>query len=315
VTAVWLRWRALFSVLAQVLWHYRLTVVTVLAAMYGIISAVTEPPMWANIFIGAIGLLTATAEIVTLRTRARSIVFQARTNDDYHDVTYAERDRGHAVRAGTDVGQFYLSESDLMRGRDIPAVVDDKPFSLPDRFAPWSIGFLLRRIRSATLHNGSVVGLSSDLPTDSTDLRDVHLRKCDYFNFVGTNILAAYDLREAGSFSTKQDGRSLFLDDRSAQPIRFARSQLANVMGVSTLAFTIDGFVVLVVQSTGSLNSPGLVAPSGSGALEQQDLPSDPDSNDSLQQIVTRGASRELSEECQLQDSEILTTEVLGYGR
>jgi hypothetical protein len=313
VAASWLRTKTRLSVIGQIVWHYRLTVLASLSALYGLVSVITGATIWVNIGAAVVGVLIAIGEIIILRTRARPVVFQARLGDDYRDVVSDVALPNYVVRAGASAGVIYGAEGKQLRDREIPAVVDAPSFALSDEHARWSVSFLLRSIRSSTLHNGRVVGLASDLPAGPSG-QPVRLRRCGYFDFVSTNILASYDIREAGDFTVRQQGRRLFIDSRG-QLRTFERSHLANTVGVSTLAFTTDGKLLVTTQSSESLGSPGLMAPSGSGALEQQDLQLDSNVEGKLSTIISRGAERELCEECFLDPAEVDKTEVIGYGR
>jgi hypothetical protein len=107
-----------------------------------------------------------------------------------------------------------------------------------------------------------------------------------------------------------KDGREWILD-RDELPRRFADSWLANIIGVSTLAFTVDGKLVVVRQSNRNTGSPGHFAPSGSGALEPRDL----DPSGGLGPTVVTGANRELEEECGIPLHHIEHAWPLGHGR
>lgn len=73
---------------------------------------------------------------------------------------------------------------------------------------------------------------------------------------------------------------------------------ISNQMGASTLAFTDDGHLLLVLQSVKNLQSAKMLAPSGSGSLDWSDKASS-QANDLLS-LISFGAQRELEEECAL---------------
>ncbi|MEU0549988.1 hypothetical protein [Micromonospora sp. NPDC005979] len=128
-----------------------------------------------------------------------------------------------------------------------------------------------------------------------------------------SNLLAPYDVYEAGRDTRPMRGRDLILDHRGRLR-RFADSRLANVVGISTLAFTLDGRLLLVAQTRDNVGSPGLIAPSGSGSLEPGDAAATVTAP-SLQEVIVAGALRELREECHLEPHEIAESVVLGFGR
>jgi hypothetical protein len=82
---------------------------------------------------------------------------------------------------------------------------------------------------------------------------------------------------------------------------------------VSTLAFCTDGALVLITQSRQTAASKGRIASSGSGSLEQRDFAMG--QHDVLQSVFIRGVERELREECNIEQSEIASTHVIGHGR
>ena len=88
---------------------------------------------------------------------------------------------------------------------------------------------------------------------------------------------------------------------------------LADAVGVSTLAVTADGALVLVAQSGRNTASPRLLAPSGSGSLDPRDLGSG--RTGMLPDILRRGMHRELGEETGIRPDEIRTTTVTGFAR
>jgi hypothetical protein len=92
-----------------------------------------------------------------------------------------------------------------------------------------------------------------------------------------------------------------------------AESALANAIGVSTLAVTADGALVLVRQSRLNVASPMLLAPSGSGSLDPRDLGHRRTAT--LQDILRRGMHRELREETAIRPDEIKGTTVTGFAR
>lgn len=91
----------------------------------------------------------------------------------------------------------------------------------------------------------------------------------------------------------------------------FSDSWLANMIGVSTLAFTSDGKLLIVGQSQHNYNSPALFAPSGSGALSPDDL----HDATTLAELAMAGANRELCEENGIRASEIASSGVLSFSR
>ncbi|MCG9893940.1 MAG: hypothetical protein MH204_00510, partial [Fimbriimonadaceae bacterium] len=68
---------------------------------------------------------------------------------------------------------------------------------------------------------------------------------------------------------------------------------LSDHVGVSTIAMTSDHQIVLWVQSRHAQESPGLLAPTGSGSLDWKDTVG----KGNLEELLVSGMNRELSEE------------------
>ncbi|HEX6498778.1 MAG TPA: hypothetical protein VF054_07055 [Micromonosporaceae bacterium] len=305
------RIRTRLDIWRQVVWQYRVTATGTLLAAFSVATALTKLPQPVNVVGAVVGGAVALLEIRELRGRARAVVFQPRVGDTYADIEQSEHDRGHVIRTSGNVGIVLVSESQRLRRRSPAAYLDERDYTLPDELTPWSLPFLLRQMRTSTLHNGRVVGLASDLPPTGATWDTVKLRRVTYFDFVCTNVLAGYDVHEVG-LGRRLKGRELFIN-RHGRLRNFADSSLANVIGVSTLALTCDGKLVLPFQTEQNVGSPDLYPPSGSGALEQQDLPSA--GSGLLRDIVIRGATREMCEECNIDRSEVQETQILGHAR
>ena len=142
----------------------------------------------------------------------------------------------------------------------------------------------------------------------------VQLQPVRYFDMMASNYLAGHQWRSRRLGRVVADiSRHLIADDGRLIPLN--ATELGNQVGVSTVALTSDGWMVLVHQGVASRSSAGLVAPSGSGSLEPVDI----DGRDRLPDVIAAGMERELREELGLisaamRDVRIETT-VLGYGR
>ena len=104
------------------------------------------------------------------------------------------------------------------------------------------------------------------------------------------------------------------LVDPSGRLVTLAASRLANNIGISTLAFTSDDRLLMVHQSQRNVASPRLLAPSGSGTLEPDDLIA-AGADAPLQDLLVHGMERELCEETGIGIDDVLETRVVGFGR
>jgi 8-oxo-dGTP pyrophosphatase MutT (NUDIX family) len=94
--------------------------------------------------------------------------------------------------------------------------------------------------------------------------------------------------------------------------VTLAESDLADCVGISTVAFTSDKELVLTSQTDRNIASGDLLAPSGSGSLDRHDLGAH---NDILQRVVRHAMERELREETGIRPDDIRSTEIIGFAR
>ncbi|MPV38400.1 hypothetical protein [Georgenia subflava] len=172
--------------------------------------------------------------------------------------------------------------------------------------------YVLRRSTSSRLpFNGPCVRLETDIDADLLrDDGDVFLRPASFFDALCSNELTAWAIDR---WDKPWRFREEFLLDSHGGVRPLDQSELANVVGVSTLAITSDDHLLIVLQSRRSSASAELWAPSGSGSLEPRDVVADVSTT--LQEVVTKGAERELVEECGIRPASIVASTVLGFGR
>ncbi len=191
-------------------------------------------------------------------------------------------------------------------------------YRLPPALAEVAFDLLLPQFRrpSHPVYNASVIRQVNDLD-GCTVARggSVVLGRAKYFDLLCSNYVVGSDVRSGGD-RPHLEGRSLMVDSHGRLR-RLAENDLANVIGVSTLALTEDGRVVLVRQGPAALSSPGQLAPSGSGSLDLRDVGRlrRTRAEGSLTEVLVRGMARELSEEVNLRAHESGRTVVLGYFR
>jgi len=291
--------------------RYKVTVMGLLLTCFGAATALGNPHVVISVAAATAGIVVSTLEVYSNRRRSKTVRFQRRKADDYRDLLRDAQADGRVIRTPSDVGILMVEETSLIRRKDVPASMDEVPFVVHSDLERYSIIFLARRLRRSVLFNGRALGLSSDIPRSGD--RPVALRPVRYFDFVATNLLSPNDVYEVGRQEPVLRGRDLIFNSRGEMR-RFQNSRLANTVGVSTLAFTKDGKLLLVCQTVDVAGSPGLIAPSGSGALEPRDMSGAVSST--LQEIVLAGAHRELREECNIVESDIEEgAEVIGFGR
>ena len=92
---------------------------------------------------------------------------------------------------------------------------------------------------------------------------------------------------------------------------RLEKSVMSDHIGISTLAVTTDGYVIILHQNDKALTSTDRLTPSGSGSVDFSDLRPDSDFRETLK----AAAERELREETNLPAGQIGHTEVIGFYR
>ncbi|MGP4020172.1 hypothetical protein [Saccharopolyspora sp. 5N708] len=201
-----------------------------------------------------------------------------------------------------------------VRERTFTVRVDDDPYQLPSILRATAPHVLPLRARGRLLFNGPVVGMRSD-PLPGTGDAEIRLHSARYFDFQCSNELCTMRItnHETGN---DFDPRRRLLTDASGHIRTLAASDLSDVIGVSTLAITTDGQLLLVSQSDRNAASPLLLAPSGSGSLEPRDL-TRPDGKPrtTLAEAVGTGMERELCEETGLSPRFVSGTKLTGFAR
>lgn len=158
------------------------------------------------------------------------------------------------------------------------------------------------------MFNEAKIRLASDFV--GLDQAEVRIQRTDYLSSIMTDQLAWRRIRSKAlapdGMSAERviwDGASEFVweDGRNGARLKgFAEAQVSNQLGASTLAFSHDGHLMLIVQNDKNRQSANLLAPTGSGSLDWDDV-KNCGSHDFLQ-LVRFGAERELREEASLNE-------------
>lgn len=179
--------------------------------------------------------------------------------------------------------------------RDEHAIaVAEEPYRLPSALRATAPHVLPLRARGRLLFNGHVLGMHGEpLPRTGGRPAPIPLHRARFFDAMCSNELGTL--------------RIVRTDTGAEYDLR--RAELADVVGVSTVAFTADDQLIAVRQSALNSASRLLLAPSGSGSLEPKDV------GDTLSATVRAGMERELCEETAIRPAEIAATTVVGFGR
>jgi hypothetical protein len=184
-------------------------------------------------------------------------------------------------------------------------------FRLPDSVRPFSAKLIGESVRSrAHVFNGPKVRLSSPMrPSDLDSGKHCVVQRTTYFDSLSTNGSFFRQIRNQSGVVVF-DGQKLAISNGLL--CNFDDWKLSNHIGVSTIAVTSDHRVVLQMQGVRSAEQPGKIVASGSGSLDWKDVTT---STTSLQELVAKGADRELREECGIAKGATSKTSVVGFYR
>jgi 8-oxo-dGTP pyrophosphatase MutT (NUDIX family) len=200
-----------------------------------------------------------------------------------------------------------------LAGRVLPSELGEDPYRLPGPLQASAPHVLAVCNHGRLVFNGEVVGMRGDpLPLVHGAATPVRLHVARFLDSQASNDMCALRITDRGT-GEEFDPRRTLLTTANGHLRTLAESVLADAVGVSTLAVTADGTLVLVRQSRHNAASAGLLAPSGSGSLDPGDLGSG--RTGMLQDILRRGIERELYEETGIRPDEIRNTTVVGFAR
>jgi hypothetical protein len=167
-----------------------------------------------------------------------------------------------------------------------------------------------RRRSGSLIFNGPVLRLDNDPATQPSASSTVVVRPAKYFDALTTDYLSGHQIVSRDHRRVILTG-SDFAVDRRGYVRDLEQSWSANLIGVSTIAFTTDRQILLVQQTDKNVSERGRLAPSGSGSAEPRDASHEPEL---LNDVLARAMERELREECNL-SGVAMRTRVIGYSR
>lgn len=286
-----------------------------------ILGAVTILPTAVGIVLGVVafvlGLGAFVHDLREMRRRWRDYEFKRfaapfsgadiRPPSTYPDSVYLfmPGDRRGTALVSDDIDRAVATQ-------DMAVCLDDEPYHLPKPLRI-SAHYVLPKINAGrNVFNGKIIGMHGDpLPNQSASPPAIRLHIAQFYDAQCSNEMCAFKIthRDGGPGF---DPRRELLRNANGELRTLAESDLADCIGISTVAFTADNALVLTRQTEGNIASGGLLAPSGSGSLDLRDLGP---REDILQHIVRRGMERELCEETGLRRNEIVKSKVIGFAR
>jgi len=144
------------------------------------------------------------------------------------------------------------------------------------------------KLRQSLFYNAKLLCLSGlSYANGNIDMR---VNKGCYFDYYLTNLCYKSSLKHSQSIIAKYETTAFCPAEAVSGSIN--TSYLANVIGVSTLAQTNDGYVFIMIQQDANEGSHNMLAPSGSGSCDYKDWVL------SNSAPITNAMQRELYEEC-----------------
>ncbi|MCI2419510.1 hypothetical protein MOQ72_18870 [Saccharopolyspora sp. K220] len=291
------------------------------SALGVLLGAITILPSAVGIVVSIIALVLGTATFIrdlhNLRKRWSSYEFSLIAAPFPHQeipapAAYPKAEYSYLPNRGTALHGDEIDRT--LQERTFTVRLADEPYRLPPVLRATAPHVLPIRARGRLLFNGPVVGMHSD-PLPGVGSAEIHLHRTRFFDFQCSNELCAMRItnRETGE---DFDPRRRLLADASGRIRTLAASELADVVGISTLAITTDGRLLLVSQSDRNTASPLLLAPSGSGSLEPRDLVQPSGGvRSTLDDVLRTGMERELREETGLSPDSVAGTRITGFAR
>jgi hypothetical protein len=163
------------------------------------------------------------------------------------------------------------------------------------------------------LFNSPKVRLKSDITLKAIQSdRKVFLMRTDYFSGLCTNEITCIEFYSRVPKNLLFDGLSFMSNNGIILDLQ--ESKCSNHIGVSTIGFTNDMKLIVTAQSSESAQSANLLAPSGPGSADFNDLK---DQSKIFQSFITRAMERELIEECGINNmmNGLIKTHLIGFAR
>lgn len=313
------RLRASITGLRALARRYRIRV----AAMATGLAALAVEAVWGS-RNGTLGILGGVLAAIQIGLTARDVWEVRRAGTQYYfggprdlsalnDAWLSDRYEGFARIGDHDGGAIWSTQVNL----SLWGGADQRLHRLPSAWvrpplAEQLLHFVLKQRQGSAniVFNAPKVSLRTDITTAALDpdASPIVVQETDYFSGEVTNELSGQSIVERATGVTVHDGRQMALSDGVLRDL--CETNLSNHIGVSSLAVTSDGHLVLALQSPSSAQSATAYAPSGSGSVDLADLGPAMD----LQRLILSAAERELGEECGI-PTDVLTSRVLGHAR
>ena len=185
---------------------------------------------------------------------------------------------------------------------------------------------ILRQINeNRRVFNGRCVRMNTDLrPQSGGESIEITMSPTSYFDFICSNELFRYKVSDRRSAPELKTLGELGLVDYDNKFFDLSGSRLANVVGVSIVALTKDGYLILTRQTSYNSVNADLLLSTGSGSLDLRDVEVCRSKNSiergqdlkmDLDDLISAGMLREMEEESGISKANCTDTQIVGYSR
>lgn len=189
---------------------------------------------------------------------------------------------------------------------DVNAILDKSANPLAIEEVRFEVPRQLREFRARSINiklpnrNDPKIGLRNDITVDVLANSEIlSVQETDYFSGAATNEMACDQFMSVPVLRSRRPSLQFAVADLiidNNELVGLSESSLSNHIGISTVVFTADSFLVLQEQDEQMISSKE-VAIGASGSLDLKDIEVTRHQNPTLQGLVRFGMEREATEE------------------
>lgn len=322
------KFRVWFSIFHKRIQHNRFLIITIVFALLYIVASVIDNvnpgefkltyKLFSNLIIAVIPAALSLSSLIieSMRGFQFSIIYTSKDiKEKIYNNIYSNRDYtisgykwyDYKLSDSIHVEKYEMSEqvnnflTEANFSKDCPKIVvklKTNKFVIP-KSSVNNINYKVRnKIKKGTyIFNSNLMRLSSDLLVNGKDSIEVTVQKTDYFSNIATND-AIYEVTKNVKKELSLIQGNIYsvenLDDDRITLHNLENSYCANIIGISTLAITKDGKIIVLEQGNCDVNKSRL-APSGSGSANYSKI-----KTKNFITFLTNEMNRELFEETQI---------------
>jgi hypothetical protein len=316
--------------LVQIYWRVgRKEFILISSALIAVGSITIEWNKWFTVsfFLAAVGIVCTFIDFRRVKRESAEYQVAQRPNvqQEWANLSLSTRYLGWKKYSGRHGTAWYDSRVNrIISEQSVPLRVETSDrtlssflgtparFELSERIQKFERFILFDRARGNSLvYNEPKIRISTDLTVDRLRTgQPITIGRTTYFDSLCTNDFTPYVLQQQrNTSSVALSGIEIVSSGGILRDL--SESNLSNHVGGSTLAFTSDDYLVIQRQTKLNRQSPGRLAPSGSGSLDWKDARR----ASTLADFAKTGLRRELVEETGLPKHVKFGLEILGVVR